>query len=50
MSTLTPVYLSVSLIIGHFADLIGSIVLQIPDLINSDVIFEMIVCSLTDGK
>lgn len=45
-----PVCLSVSLIIGHLADFIGSIEEQIPDLSSSDVNFPIRVSSLTDGR
>ena len=41
MSTLMPVYLSASLMMGHFAFLIGSILEHIFDLTSSDVILEM---------
>jgi hypothetical protein len=45
-----PVYLSVNLIIGHFADFIGSMWEQVPDLNNSDVNLFINVSSLTDGR
>jgi hypothetical protein len=46
---LIPVYLSVSLIIGHFADLIGSIEEHVPYRSNSEVSLLINVCSLTAG-
>jgi hypothetical protein len=45
-----PVYLSVNFIIGHFADFIGSMWEQVPDLNNSDVNLFINVSSLTDGR
>lgn len=50
MSTFMPVYLSVNLMIGHFADFIGSMCEQLPDLNNSDVNLFIKVSSFTEGR
>ena len=50
ISTLIPVSLSVNLIIGHFADFIGSMLAQMPDFTNSDVSLLIRVCSRWAGQ